>query len=79
MSPPTQPRDLPEGVWQTLLAHAFTLVDEIAHHGISDPFWTFGGGVFPPHQLPAPAGVPSAGRDAHGEGVAHVVAPRVAR
>jgi predicted nucleotidyltransferase component of viral defense system len=41
----TEPRDLPEGVWQTLLAHAFTLVDEIARHGISDPFWTFGGGT----------------------------------
>jgi len=40
-----QPRDLPQGVWSTLLAHAFTLVDEIARHGISDPFWTFGGGT----------------------------------
>lgn len=45
MSRSTEPRDLPEGVWQTLLAHAFTLVDEIARHGISDPFWTFGGGT----------------------------------
>jgi hypothetical protein len=45
MSQPTQQRDLPEGVWQSLLAHAFTLVDEIARHGISDPFWTFGGGT----------------------------------
>lgn len=35
----------PEGVWSTLLAHAFTLVDEIARHGISEPFWTFGGGT----------------------------------
>ena len=40
-----QPSALPEGVWQTLLAHAFTLVDEIARHGISTPFWTFGGGT----------------------------------
>lgn len=41
----TQPNALPEGVWQTLLAHAFTLVDEIERHGISNPFWTFGGGT----------------------------------
>jgi len=40
-----QPKALPDGVWQTLLAHAFTLVDEIARHGISHPFWTFGGGT----------------------------------
>lgn len=45
MNQSAQPSTLPEGVWQTLLAHAFTLVDEIAHHGISDPFWTFGGGT----------------------------------
>ena len=45
MNPPTQPSTLPEGVWQTLLAHAFTLVDEIAQRGISAPFWTFGGGT----------------------------------
>ena len=45
MNPSTQPSTLPEGVWQTLLAHAFTLVDEIARRGISDPFWTFGGGT----------------------------------
>lgn len=42
MNPSTQPSALPEGVWQTLLAHAFALVDEIARHGIADPFWTFG-------------------------------------
>lgn len=40
-----QPKALPGGVWQTLLAHAFTLVDEIERHGISNPFWTFGGGT----------------------------------
>lgn len=45
MNPSTQPSALPEGAWQTLLAHAFTLVDEIARHGIADPFWTFGGGT----------------------------------
>lgn len=27
------------------LAHAFTLVDEIARHGICHLFWTFGGGT----------------------------------
>lgn len=41
----SQPSALPEGVWKTLLAHAFTLVDEIGRRGISDPFWTFGGGT----------------------------------
>lgn len=45
MNQPIHPSTLPEGVWQTLLAHAFTLLDEIAHHGIADPFWTFGGGT----------------------------------
>jgi predicted nucleotidyltransferase component of viral defense system len=41
----TQPGDLPKGIWQTLLPHAFTLIDEIALRGIADPFWTFGGGT----------------------------------
>jgi len=45
MNPSTPPSALPEGVWQTLLAHAFTLVDKITRRGISDPFWTFGGGT----------------------------------
>lgn len=45
MNPSTQPSVLPEGVWQTLLQQAFTLVDEIARCGISNPFWTFGGGT----------------------------------
>lgn len=45
MSAFSQPGQLPDGVWQSLLVHAFTLVDEIARHGISDPFWTFGGGT----------------------------------
>jgi predicted nucleotidyltransferase component of viral defense system len=41
----TETRDLPAGVWQTLLLHAFTLIDEIARLGTPDPFWTFGGGT----------------------------------
>ena len=45
MSPNTEPFDLPQGIWQTLLPHAFTLIDEIARLGIPDPFWTFGGGT----------------------------------
>jgi hypothetical protein len=39
------PGVLPDGVWQVLLQYAFYLVDEIAAHGIKDPFWTFGGGT----------------------------------
>lgn len=45
MNPSSQPSALPEGVWQSLLGHAFTLVDEIGRSGISDPYWTFGGGT----------------------------------
>jgi hypothetical protein len=41
----TPARELPKGVWQTLLPHAFTLIDEIARLGTPDPFWTFGGGT----------------------------------
>jgi len=41
-----QPATLPDGVWQRLLAHALTLVDEMARHGgVADPFWTLGGGT----------------------------------
>jgi Nucleotidyl transferase AbiEii toxin, Type IV TA system len=40
-----RPRRLPAGAWQALLAHALRLVDEIRSHGVSDPFWTFGGGT----------------------------------
>jgi hypothetical protein len=36
------PSALPEGLWKELLRHAFTLIDEIAQHGIKDPMWTFG-------------------------------------
>ncbi len=39
------PDSLPGGVWQDLLHHAYSLVDEIATHGIQNPFWTFGGGT----------------------------------
>ena len=39
------PDSLPGGVWQGLLQHAFVLVEEIAAHGLKDPFWTFGGGT----------------------------------
>lgn len=39
------PDSLPGGVWQGLLQHAYSLVDEIATHGIQNPFWTFGGGT----------------------------------
>lgn len=42
---PKAPDALPAGVWRELLQHAFALVDEIAAHGIADPFWTFGGGT----------------------------------
>lgn len=45
MGTSTKPRDLPPGIWQTLLPHAFTLIDEIAQLGIPDPFWTLGGGT----------------------------------
>lgn len=40
---PSQP--LPDGVWRTLLVHAFALIDDISLHGLSNPFWTFGGGT----------------------------------
>ena len=39
------PSVLPDGVWQVLLPHAYTLIDQISAHGIPDPFWTFGGGT----------------------------------
>jgi predicted nucleotidyltransferase component of viral defense system len=39
------PDSLPDGVWQGLLQHAYSLIDEIAAHGIQNPFWTFGGGT----------------------------------
>jgi hypothetical protein len=36
---------LPEGVWQSLLPHAFEIIDDIQKNGIKEPFWTFGGGT----------------------------------
>jgi transposase len=39
------PAALPNGVWQGLLQHAYSLIDEIEVHGIQNPFWTFGGGT----------------------------------
>ncbi len=42
----SQPSELPGGVWETLFPRALTLVDEISTHGgVSDPFYTFGGGT----------------------------------
>lgn len=40
-----RPRRLPKGSWEVLLANALRLIDEISRHGVSDPFWTFGGGT----------------------------------
>ena len=39
------PAVLPNGVWQGLMQHAYSLIDEIEVHGIQNPFWTFGGGT----------------------------------
>lgn len=39
------PSQLSEGPWQELFRHALTLIDEVAAHGKSKPFWTFGGGT----------------------------------
>lgn len=42
----SQPSDLPQGAWQSLLQNALVLVDEIRRHGgRADPFFTFGGGT----------------------------------
>ena len=38
------PDSLPVGVWQGLLQHAYSLIDEISVHGIQNPYWTSGGG-----------------------------------
>lgn len=40
-----QPKDLPDGIWASLLKQAFLLMDEVERYGISQPFWTFGGGT----------------------------------
>ena len=39
------PQVLAPGAWQDLLRHAYTLIDEIARHGIRNPVWTFSGGT----------------------------------
>jgi hypothetical protein len=44
-TPLKTPHSLPQGVWQGLLQHAYLLIDEVAVHGIQNPFWTFGGGT----------------------------------
>lgn len=31
--------------WETLFSHALLILDDIARHGRSKPFWTFGGGT----------------------------------
>lgn len=40
-----KPKSLLSGDWESLLRHVFILVDDIAKHGVPDPFWTFGGGT----------------------------------
>ncbi len=37
--------NLPQGVWQTLLPHALSIVEGIKQYGTAEPFWTFGGGT----------------------------------
>jgi hypothetical protein len=37
-------RNLPSGVWEDLLPHALSIIEDIKSHGTPDPFWTFGGG-----------------------------------
>ncbi|MFT3666341.1 nucleotidyl transferase AbiEii/AbiGii toxin family protein [Piscinibacter sp.] len=40
-----QPARLPGGPWRALLAQALQLLDALDRHGVSDPFWTLGGGT----------------------------------
>ncbi|SAI49258.1 Nucleotidyl transferase of uncharacterised function (DUF1814) [Bordetella ansorpii] len=37
--------DLPIGPWCALWAHATVLLDDLAVHGLPDPYWTLGGGT----------------------------------
>ncbi len=37
--------NLPQGVWQSLLPHALSIVEGIKQYGTAEPFWTFGGGT----------------------------------
>jgi hypothetical protein len=39
-------RSLPSGPWEVLFQRAMRLVDDLQHHGgLTDPFWTLGGGT----------------------------------
>lgn len=41
-----KPGPLPAGAWEKLLPRALALIDEITRDGgVTDPFWTFGGGT----------------------------------
>jgi len=37
--------NLPQGVWQSLLPHALSIVEGIKKYGTAELFWTFGGGT----------------------------------
>ena len=39
------PAVLANGAWEGLFTHAMRLIDDIAAHGVENPFWTFGGGT----------------------------------
>jgi hypothetical protein len=40
------PKDLPAGAWESLFPRAMFLIDDIQEHGgLSNPFWTLGGGT----------------------------------
>ena len=41
----SQEKILPSGVWEQLLPHALKVIEDIKTHGVSNPFWTFGGGT----------------------------------
>lgn len=41
----TKERILPHGIWEQLLPHALSVIEEIKKHGTQNPFWTFGGGT----------------------------------
>ena len=38
-------RELPEGVWENLLPHALSIIENNKKHGTANPFWTLGGGT----------------------------------
>jgi len=40
-----QPARLPGGPWRALLTQALLLIDELSVRGLTDPFWTLGGGT----------------------------------